>query len=62
MIADSQPIRLDLEPGESSGHGALSFPRGFFSGVRLRLERFFENLVPLGYEDETGFHYGREIS
>ena len=25
-----------------------------------RVRKAFENCVPLGYEDETGFHFGQE--
>ena len=35
-------------------------PATGLKGMFLRLRRFFE--IPLGYEDETGFHAGPQLS
>jgi hypothetical protein len=29
-----------------------------FIGIIARLRNIFESHVPVGYQDETGFHYG----
>ncbi|MFO1476499.1 MAG: hypothetical protein U1F98_07600 [Verrucomicrobiota bacterium] len=59
MIADSQPVNLDLESRDSSGRGEPSARPDLYSALRHHLVQFFESLVPLGYEDNTGFHYGQ---
>ena len=35
-------------------------PRGVSQGLLARLRTGMDNLIPLGYENETGFHYGSE--
>ena len=64
MIADSQPVSMNLESEGSSARQELwSVPRGsaaFLGAIVNHLLLFIEKHAPLGYEDHSGFHYGNE--
>jgi hypothetical protein len=57
MTSDSQPAndgkeRNDPSPSREDVAG------GYLSGILDRLWTAVLNRVPLGYEDESGFHFG----
>ena len=49
--AMERPARLDRSKPVSGG-------RGHLRRLLVNWNRMIEYLVPTGYEDETGFHYG----
>ena len=66
MIADSQLAKRDVEQTMSSSSAItlqiawheVSFPVRIIAKLRAAIEA----RVPVGYEDETGFHYSLKVS
>lgn len=51
---DSASNEVTAAGGDAAGSGPAT--TGFWSRLAMRVRSWFE--VPLGYEDESGFHYG----
>jgi len=63
MNAGSQSVGRDIRQGTPctcDNAGSLAREKGFsgWVGIIKRLRAAVNFAVPVGYEDETGFHYG----
>lgn len=58
MITCMPPAGIQGKLPRSRKSSAHTITRGWLSRIR----GFFQGLIPLGYEDERGFHYGPEYS
>lgn len=45
-------------PSEAKAEGEVKSSPGLFTRVFELWETVIESLIPSGYQDETGFHYG----
>jgi hypothetical protein len=57
--AVSNDIRVEWNTpiGCATTHGSIT-RRGYFSRIACAWQASMNSLAPMGYEDETGFHYG----
>lgn len=55
LLFEQRSSSAPVAPGAASSAGQ---PAGFWSSLTARVRAWFE--VPLGYEDESGFHYGSQ--
>jgi len=56
LLSQSLP-NLDMKRSNSNRQSLyVTAARSFYRGLAGRVVAFIERIVPIGYEDETGFH------
>jgi hypothetical protein len=51
-------MKACAESSHETGHVHPRAPLGLISRARIRLVTLLSSWVPIGYQDETGFHIG----
>jgi hypothetical protein len=57
-VHQSEPKMVAARPSEAKAEGEVKSSPGLFTRVFELWETVIESLIPSGYQDETGFHYG----
>jgi hypothetical protein len=60
MLDGTNPCPPAIVPGESAGHAPAGMAAAFASLVSKSIKSVCDRVCPIGYEDETGFHYGEQ--